>query len=951
MKSSESLTFRSENRLPPRAYYIPENKNAYVSLNGTWRFRYYERDIDAQDVISTWDDIPVPSCWQLHGYGYPNYTNVNYPYPVDPPYVPDENPCGIYERDFNIENTDNQTYLVFEGVCSCAYVWVNGAYVGFTRGSHMQSEFDLTPYVKKGQNTLRVRVLKWCAESYLENQDFFRFNGIFRDVYLLSRPTGHIKDFFIHTENNMVRVDMEGNAHVSLFDGETLLASRYGEKTVTFTVENPILWNAEQPYLYTLVLEYQGEIIRKKFGFRTIGISPQYELLINGVPVKLKGVNHHDTHPLNGWCMTKEDILYDLQQMKKLHINTIRTSHYPPSPVMLELCDALGFYVILEADLETHGFVCRTNPSPGYDVANEQYLWPCQDPAWKDAFVERMIRAVERDKNAPSIIMWSTGNESGHGQNQVEMIRWARQRDPSRLIHCEDACRRGGEHMKQSDVYSRMYPSLSVLQEFVDNPDISMPIFLCEYSHAMGNGPGDVCDYWEILYRYPKCAGGCIWEWTDHTVIQDEVKKYGGDFPQELTHDYNFCSDGLTFSDRSFKAGSLEAKAAYQPLYTQWDGKTLLVTNRYDFTNLHAYTLNWFLEVDGIKTQSGQTVLSVAPRQTQSLPLSLDLPDTCLHGCFLTITLQDPSGYEVAKCQHTLSVRRRCAKGKGEKAILTEDAFSIYAKGEYFSYRFSKLYGNFDSLVIHGEEHLISPIKLTSYRAPTDNDGRQMAAKWSNTRSRTAENLNHTFGKTYTCEIRDGDIYVSGSLAGVSRMPYFRYNMNMEIFENGEVNYTLDGIVREDCPWLPRLGFEMRLPVTMNHFTYFGYGPTETYADLHRHALAGLYTSTAEQEFVPYIYPQEHGNHWGTCYLSIGTGLGFKGNIPFECNVSRYTTDMLEQSKHTNECIPENAVILRVDYKQSGIGSHSCGPILEEKYRLMEKEIHFEVTLFIPSKS
>ena len=464
MRFYEELNHIKENRMPQRAYYIPENEGAYILLNGQWNFKYYDADFKEEKVIENWDKIPVPSCWQIHGYDVPNYSNVRYPYPIDMPYVPDENPMGIYMREFEIKDNDTRHYIVFEGVSSNLELYVNDKYVGYSQGSHLQAEFDITDFVNVGTNKVVAKVRKWCSGSYLEDQDAFRFNGIFRDVYVLSRPQGHIKDIKIVTEGNKIIVDFDGSAKIYLYDGEDLISECDAVQNAEFIVENPVKWNAEKPYLYDLVFEYKDEIISQSIGFVEYFINSESAFCVNGVPVKRKGINHHDTHPLKGWYMTDEDLMYDLRQMKKLNINTIRTSHYPPTPKFLNMCDELGFYVMLETDIETHGFAIR-RPSKfwDYDMVENPDEWPCGNLKWRESFMERMVRAYERDKNHTSIFSWSTGNESGHGDNHYAMIKYLRETDPKRLVHCEDASRRSEQHPEfysRPDLYSRMYPPI-----------------------------------------------------------------------------------------------------------------------------------------------------------------------------------------------------------------------------------------------------------------------------------------------------------------------------------------------------------------------------------------------------------------------------------------------------------------------------------------------------------
>ena len=939
MRIYENPQRTSENRRKPRSYCIPGGVSEYLLLNGTWNFAYFSRDIDVPETIDQWDAIEVPSCWQILGYENPNYTNTNYPYPVDQPYVPNDNPCGVYQRKFEIREKWGKVYFVLEGVASCAFVYVNGSYVGFTQGSHLQAEFEVTDHVVEGTNTLTVKVLKWCCGSYLEDQDFFRFNGIFRDSYILQRPADHVEDFEIIPNDKTIEVRLDKPAGIRIFDGETLLAEGHGDHFV-HVVKDPVLWNAEKPYLYRVELERNGEIISRKVGLRKVEISEDYELLINGVPVKLFGVNHHDTSKFRGWCQSDEELRADLKLMKELNINCIRTSHYPPTPRFIDMCDEMGFYVICETDIETHGFI-RRYANCGYRFDMDSNEWPATMRQWKQEFVERMVRMVENFKNAPSIIMWSTGNESGHGSNHVEMIRWTKQRDTSRLLHCEDASRKSQIH--NADVCSRMYLSMEELERSATTDDINMPVFLCEYSHAMGNGPGDVYDYCELFDKYPKLIGGCIWEWADHVVMENDVAKYGGDFEGELTHDGNFCCDGMVFADRSLKAGSYEVKAAYQPIRTSYEDGVLSVYNRLDFTNLSEYTFTWWVEVDGKTTQEQKLNLKALPHETATVPVAYTQAE-CRYGAYLNTKLEK-NGKEYAKTQHKLP----CVICKEERthslAVLTEEGQYIYAAGQRFHYTFSKHDGAFTSIVIDGQEQLAGRVEITAFRAPTDND-RHIKMAWANYNNWESENLNVTFNKVYSCECKDGVIVVDGSLAAVSRVPLMKHTLTVAIFDDGRIDFSLEGKIRKNANWLPRLGFEWPLPAASSAFTYFGHGPIESYCDMCHWSLVGMYESTARQEYVPYVMPQEHGNHNGVKMLRIGN-MEFTSEQDFECNVSNYTVDNLFKAQHTDELMEDGKVHLRVDYKMSGIGSHSCGPALSRKYRLEEKEICFRFSMMI----
>lgn len=941
MRVYENPEKTSENRLPPRSYYIPGGISQYTLLNGDWRFAYYSRDIDVPEMITHWDTIPVPSCWQSLGYEDPNYTNTNYPYPVDMPYVPDDNPCGVYEREFVLSGKWGRVYYVLEGVSSCAFVYINGSYVGFTQGSHLQAEFDITDWVREGVNTLRVKVLKWCCGSYLEDQDFFRFNGIFRDTYLLQRPEGHITDVEMIPNGKSFDIRLTGTAKLRILEGSKLLYEGEFTGSCSYAPENPILWNAEKPFLYTIQLERSGEVITLKAGLRSIAVSDKYELLINGVSVKLHGVNHHDTSKYRGWCQSDEELRQDLLLMKKLNINCVRTSHYPPTPKFMEMCDELGFYVILETDIETHGFL-RRYANVEYRFDPDSCEWPCTRPEWKHEFLERMERALEYHKNFAGVIMWSTGNESAHGTNHVEMIRYLHRRDSSRLVHCEDASRRGEN--RNPDVFSQMYPSLAQVKHHAENYNMNCPVFLCEYSHAMGNGPGDVYAYSELFDRYPKLIGGCIWEWADHVVTVDGVQKYGGDFPGELVNSGNFCCDGLVFADRSLKAGSLEAQAAYQPIRTKYENGILSVYNRLDFTNLDEYDLVLSVECDGKTVSEKHLTLSAAPHSWTDVAVD-HVPQPCVLGAHLNCQLIK-DGYPYAETQHALPSLPPEETVCTAPASLYEKGSDIIAEGSGFRYTFSRHYGTFTSLVVGGKEQLAGRMILSAFRAPTDND-RNIKQFWADINDWQSENWNRAFHKVYSVALSGNVITVEASLAGVSRAPALRYTMTVTIFADGRTELQLDAHIRDNVFWLPRLGFEMALPGSHSDFTYYGRGPIENYCDMHHAAPMGLYRSSAEKEYVPYVRPQEHGNHIGVKQLTIGD-LTFLGRDSLECCVSPYSTEALYRAEHTDELVRDGKTHLRIDYRVSGIGSHSCGPVLEPEYRISEKALCFRFA-FVPA--
>ncbi len=854
--------------------------------------------------------------------------------------MPDDNPCGLYRREFEITDLSRKHYIIFEGVSSYFDLYINGNYVGSDSGSRLQSEFDITPFVKEGINTLTSKVYKWSMGSWLEDQDQFRMHGIFRDVYTLSRPRGHIKDIFINTENNIIKINFEGKAKIALFDKDEKITELCAEDYAEIKVENPMLWNAEKPYLYELVFTYEDELIRQKVGFRTIKISDKGELLINDVPVKLKGVNHHDTHPETGWTMTVEDMLCDLNLMKKLNVNTIRTSHYPPHPEFLNMCDELGFYVMLEADMETHGIAYRRGfeVEQPYDCENND-AWLCNRPEWKNAYLDRMVRSIERDKNHPSVFAWSTGNESGFGENDIEKLKWAKLRDPSRLLHCEDKTRYSFD-CSYVDMYSRMYSEAAYSEEYALSEHNKIPFFLCEYAHAMGNGPGDIMDYWEHIYKYPCLIGGCIWEWADHAVPENGVYKYGGDFG-EVMHDYNFCCDGLVFPDRTLRSGSFEMKNVYKYFDTELYGNTLKVTNRYDFTNLNEYTLVLTWEKDGITEYTEELNLDIKPKETAKIRLTHSLPADCKYGNYLTCTLVDKDKNEVGFTQHALEMSiLKYHFNRAESSLIMENEKNIIYSGEGFSYTFSKKYGVITEAVKNGKKLINKAMKLSFMRAPIDNEVYKKS-DWYRVTFKFAENIDALCTKIYSTELNGNIIKVKGSLSGMGRRPIMKFTLYYTFLENGIIGINLDGNITEDVTWLPRFGFEIRLPYENDVFRYYALGDMENYIDMCHHVKMGMFESDAKSEYVPYIMPQEHGNHRLAKLLEIKNALTFVTDNEFEFKVSHYSAEMLKEAKHTDELAEEDSTIICIDYKSSGVGSAACGEQLKEKYRFNDKKINF----------
>ena len=938
MRQYERTDMTSQNREKPRSYYIPydtlekalagdRTKSAYYKLlNGVWDFAYFKSEYDIPEKITAWDKTDVPSCFQVKGYGVPVYSSHDYLFPVDPPYVPDDNPCGIYSTCFTIDEAwvKRQTYIVFEGVSSCLYLYINGNYVGFSEGSHFQAEFDISKYITEGENTLTAKVLEWCAGSYLECQDMFRLSGIFRDVYLLSREYGHIKDVYIKADTKSITVDA-GGFDYDIYDGNRKITD----------LSSPILWNSENPHLYTVIVKGKTEYISFLVGMRDIRISDKGELLINGVPIKLRGVNHHDTHPYNGFCMTDDELKTDLLKMKELNINTIRTSHYPPTPEFLNMCDMLGFYVIEENDFETHGF-CSRNGGYVFEADKE---WPCADKNWQTELVERMMRMVERDKNHASIIMWSVGNECAMGENQVIMAKAAKKRDSSRLLHCQDQSV-GGSDNEIWDVYGMMYPSFEQINEYLENEKNTLPYFMTEYAHAMGNGPGDVKDYMKAVLSHDNMIGGCIWEWADHTVIIDGIPKYGGDFPHPINNG-NICCDGIVFYDRSYKAGSLCTKYAYQRFDAELCGGNITIKNLFDFTNLGEYTLRFELSADGNISDTLDMTLDIAPHSDKTIEIPFDIPKRCRLGVFINIFLTDKDGIERGMVQLECNVEK--------DKILPGIPSKIHEKDGYAyigNYIFNMRRGCIEGIVKNRKNLLAAPVLPTVWRAPTDNE-RFVRELWETGKENKGENLNVLSHKVYDCAINGNTIIVHGSAAGISRKPIVKYEIRYTFFDGTGVGINISCDVKEEFKsYLPRFGFEFMLNGQNGGFEYYGMGPYESYCDMNCHTLTGYYKSSADKEYVNYIMPQEHGNHFNTRLLKTDNGITFSANGTFEFNVSSYTAQALTKATHINELKKNGCTNVRIDYRDSGIGSDSCAPDkLLPQYRLSEK--HFDFEFFI----
>ncbi len=975
---------------PNRAYYIPygdvktaaeglrENSEKLLMLSGCdWRFKYFDSYDDIPDMltyydadISGWDTIPVPSNWQLHGYDKPQYLNTRFPIPNNMPYVPADNPAGVYVREFSLsEDCKNEKkYLVFEGVDSCFYLYINGEFAGYSQVSHMTSEFDVTELLHTGANRITVVVLKWCDGTYLETQDKWRMSGIFRDVYLLTRPEGHIKDFEVKTptapdfSSAEIEINITGGSpvdtYVTLFDPEgaklgTVIPMDNG--TARFHLEEPMLWSAETPDLYTALIESANEIIPVKIGIRRIEIDDGV-FKINGVAVKLKGVNRHDFNPKTGYVCTPENFLEDLTKMKQHNINTVRTSHYPNDPRFLELCDKIGIYVMDETDLEVHGMLYFADK---FNISDQ--------PEWEAAYLDRVMRMVERDKNRPCVFAWSMGNESRYGCNFLSMLSWCKHRDPSRITHYEGAfddkiIKELGPHISQfldgPDILSCMYPLLNFCGEVLEKKN--MPFFLCEYSHAMGNGPGDTKDYWDIIYSHPRFMGGCVWEWFNHGLYDGKTPDgkdrylYGGDYGEKY-HDGNFCVDGLIQPDGTPTPGLVNYKYVIAPVRVEavdLAAGEFEITNLYDFMFLSRLQGYYEITRYGEVVASGELpLLSTPPHCSERVKLEYpSLSGIChvrIYFCWASSSEVIPYGLELSSQQfEILKETESLTPSIYPRPTILAEKQLLTISGERFKYTFSKKYGVFTSLLVEGKELLSEPLALNAYHAPIDNDMRTGFFKETG----LDDLLMHWNSVDY--EVLSKSIKISAAyvLAAPTNIPAVTGRCTYEISGNGKIDISCTAKVEnDDIIFLPRFGFRAIMPKCYNKLEYFGKGPEESYIDMQQASRMGRFTSLVADQYTHFVKPQDNGNHTDTLWCAVtdnsGSGLLVKSANGFDFSCLPYRQEDLIAAAHDFELPEPDVTVLCFDYMHSGVGSNSCGPKIQPKYTLTERAFLMDFTL------
>ena len=1006
----EDLKIMHENTMPSRAYYMPAShdmgplvedrfsSDRVICLNGTWEFQYFNSIYDLQEKFyeqgydcSRFTQVEVPGVWQNYGYDSHQYTNVRYPIPLDPPYVPQENPCGAYVRKFYYEIPEEapRAYLNFEGVDSCFYVWVNGKYVGYSQVSHATSEFDVTEVLKNGENTLAVLVLKWCDGTYLEDQDKFRMSGIFRDVYFVNRPENVVYDYFTTTEIQeeqaviTVQASYQGKAvptKLTLYDAEhkEIASQVFQENTGTvythkavILVKEPNLWNPEQPYLYTLVLETEGEVITDRIGLREICVKDAV-LYVNGTAIKFKGVNRHDSDPVTGFVIGLEQMKKDLQMMKESNFNAVRSSHYPNVPYFYQLCDEYGFFVIAEADNESHGTQSQYLKDSNWENVSRKWNERISDnPEFIPATLDRTKLCVHREKNRPCIIIWSMGNECGYGCTFEEALKWTKGFDSTRLTCYESSFYRSDRRKydySNIDIFSRMYPSLEEIQEYMDKkPD--KPLLLIEYCHAMGNGPGDLEDYFQIIYEYDVLCGGFVWEWCDHAIYQGQAANgkekylYGGDFGEEV-HDGNFCMDGLVYPDRTPHTGLLEYQNVYRPArvvsFCQKTGE-LCLENYMNYVDLKDYIyLVYEVNCDGKLLEKKQFILqeSVLPHKKGTILLDITVPDS--GKCYLKVSYHLRHGTSVmaqgsrmgfdeillknqdGRNQQATALLETQEQKEAEVQVSETDRF-LSIRSDTFFYVYNKLSGLFEQLSVDGEELLETPMELNIWRAPTDND-RKIKQEWIDAGyDRSKARAYDTHWEMNGEGIR---IYSTVSVAAVAIQKVLDIEAVWKIYRTGEISVKMHVKKDREFPQLPRFGIRLFLRGEYENLKFYGLGPHESYRDKCRSCSHGLYDTTVEEQHEDYICPQENGSHTDCDYLMLekeNQTVTAVSSRPFSFNVSYYSQEELTRKAHNFELEKSGSTIVCLDYAQNGIGSNSCGPELRKEYQFTEETFTFDM--------
>ena len=997
---------------PPRAYMIPydsyeaaasmcREESAYFTLLSgcDWQFQYFDSFQDIpEDMLkagydcSGFDTIRVPGTWQTSGYDMAQYLTSPYPFLYNPPYVPEKNPAGVYIREFDYEPHAGKNYeLVLEGVDSCFYLYVNGIVTGFSTVSHCESIFDVTNLLRKGKNRITVVVLKWCFATYFEDQDKIRLSGIFRDVYLLERQNYHIADVLIKPEvyddvqgifsDGMLTLELDleeyegGNCTCSDkrtgFGWNMMLLDPLGQKIIErksvcetkicVPVTEPLLWSAETPYLYTLYLSYGEEYFCKRIGFRRAEIKDGI-FLFNGRAVKLLGVNRHDAHPETGYAVDYDHMKRDVLLMKEHNINAVRTAHYPNDPRFYELCDEYRLYVMCEADMETHGCLYP-------DKWNELV----DDPKYEEIILDRVMRMVHTLKNAPSVFCWSLGNESSYGCCIEKAAKAVKAFDPKALVHYEGVFNRRipdkelyDETKDFIDFVSCMYASQEKMDLILNAEGEKRPIFLCEYSHAMGNSCGDLSDYIQTFYSHDRYVGGCVWEWCEHALLMEKngqnIYGYGGDFGDKVNYG-NTCCDGLCAPDRRPRSSLLELKGVYAPVYCRMvysQPMLLAIQNRYAFRDLSHLTFCWQISRNGELVKEGQFVLHTPAGETENH--SLDQVILQDGECYLTIRVMEAGKKDPVYLYQTELTQPQAAAKSSEQyewmelyadrqeLKVMQTGTAVVVEGKDFLYEISKSVPSVNRIIYHGKELLEAPMDLALFRAPVDNDTRLgniiTAQPWLTPRS---GNYRYPISdlKEFKIErITEKDVVVSYTLlcGALGQIPAITSHMEIVVGADGTMKLCQRGSLRKLHTYLMRYGYHWTLPARLSNVRYFGFGPQETYVDKHTYAYMNVFSKKVDDMFVDYLKPQEHGSVYNTKWAALtddfGEGILFAGN-GFSFNASPYTVEELMKKAHPQDLERSGYIQVHTDYFMSGVGSAKCGPEIMPKYRLEDREILF----------
>lgn len=1005
MKTWENHQIDGINRMPARAHFLtfPSkekallNNNRYThafkNLNGVWKFMFLDAPeyspegfFNSDFDVTKMDDITVPGNWQLQGYGKMHYSDLWYNFPINPPYVPTENPTGIYKRTFFVEESyrDKKIIIRFCGVDSAYHLWINGKEVGYSKVARNESEFDITDIIRVGEeNDVTVRVYQWSDGTYLEDQDMWWESGIFRDVELIGVPKDGINDYKVIADlddeykNGIFKVEAflrttkEVNVTFELVDaGENTVftktvVAKEGKACIDEVIADVNHWTAETPYLYKLFMTVEDdgqivEVIPQNVGFRNIRLNGE-TFLVNGVAIKFKGVNRHDYSPQNGRVVSREEIEKDIILMKQFNINAIRTSHYPNSYYLYDLCDEYGMYLIAETDLECHGFELTGD-----------YKWITDDPSWELAYISRMTRMIERDKNHPAIIFWSLGNESAFGCNFRKMTDVAHEMDPTRLVHYE-----GDFDVESADVYSTMYTWIEnpkkpyLMKDIIEKS--KKPHIHCEYCHAMGNGPGNLKDYQDLVYAHDKLQGGFVWEWFDHgiesfTESGEKYYRYGGDFGDDPSNK-DFCIDGLIMPDRTPSPGLYEYKKVIEPITTtavDIQKGIINLLSRYDFANLDRFNLVYKVMEDDVILQTGfMAVPSIEARANKDITLPYDLSvikvKPGVH-YYVNISYQlredtsyASSGHELATAQFELPLYKEGIMVRPEGILNVEkEHTTLHVKGANFSLDFNLVNGNLMNIVRDGMQVLSKGPRLTLWRAPISNDmeiiDKLKKVYFLHLEHEVVMNIDyHMEGNILKVEVDTINSTTNSAW-------HFKTKYVYTVCPSGDILIDVEGTPsgRVDLApdMLPRIGVSMHLDKSMEHVRYFGMGPGENYADSKEAAQMGLYANTVDGLFTNYVIPQENGNHMGCKWVSMtndrGMGLLASTEGDFNFSASWYEDKDLDDAKHTCDLVKRDYIVFNVDYKQNALGTNSCGQWQLDKYRAKFEDfkLSFRLTPF-----